>query len=127
MNIELKLQLAQVEQAIEFCTDATEKASLENLKRDLQELLLLTLETLKEETEPSTSAGDDHSTGTDVVHDDDSDNDDANDPFDDEMARFMSEIREAERLTAKSRDNDKLNKLRVCLLFNRGASIDVLK
>lgn len=124
------MQLAQVEQALEFSGDAAEKESLENLKRDLQELLLLTLETLKEETEPHTSAGDDddrQSTGTDVAYDDDDDNDRNDDPLDNEMARFMSEIRETERLNVKSRNNDTLNKIRVRFPFYLNALINLIK
>lgn len=66
-----------------------EKESLQDLKRNLQELLLLTLETLNAHSTPKTENGQ-SSTNT-ANH-----KDDADDPFAKEMALLMAEINESE-------------------------------
>lgn len=72
-NYKIILQLVQVETTIASCTDATQIESLENLKKDLTELLDLTEEQLNELDSGQTS-----------------------DPFEDEMNLFLSEIRNVE-------------------------------
>ena len=81
------LQLLQVYQALQVCTDDTERASLENLKCDLEEILELTRETLNELKGPSNGAGGD---------DGNADEDDEDDPYAQEMAIFLAEINDCE-------------------------------
>lgn len=106
-------QLAQVDQAIEKATDETEQHSLEDLKRHLQEALLLTLQQLKSLTEQETVLQ--HAKPTNGFEE--------NDPFADEMALFMSEIRETEAMNKSpavciiddSRVQERCRQIKVCL------------
>lgn len=88
------LQLTQVSEALKVCTNDTERASLENLKCDLQEILDLTRETLNELK------------GTSNVCDGPSEE---TDPFAREMAILMAEINEFATnaiAASKSTEND---------------------
>lgn len=76
---------------MKVCKNDTEKASLENLQCDLQELLDLTRETLNEQN------------GTTPADDDSRNNDEVDDPYAQEMALFMAEMNEFEA----SANNDK--------------------
>lgn len=83
------LQLAQVAEALKSCTSDAERASLENLRCDLNELLDLTRETLREQTgQPA------------VTNEDEAIEDEGEasiqDPFTKEMELFMSEIKNCE-------------------------------
>lgn len=81
-------QLSQVNQALQVCTNDTERASLENLKCDLEEILNLTRETLNELKGPSNngSGGDEEN----------ADEDDDDDPYAQEMAIFLAEINDCD-------------------------------
>lgn len=81
------LQLSQVNQALQVCTNDIERASLENLKCDLEEILNLTRETLNELKKPSNVGGAD---------DANADEDDDDDPYAQEMAIFLAEINDCE-------------------------------
>ncbi|XP_037035733.1 zinc finger CCCH-type with G patch domain-containing protein [Bradysia coprophila] len=80
---EYQTQLIQVEKTIALCTDPTQRDSLENLRKDLTELLDLTKEQLNE-------LGSGQST----------------DPFEDEMKLFLSEIRSVEQSEDVAEDVD---------------------
>lgn len=82
-------QLAQVDQAIENATDEAEQLSLEDLKRHLQEALLLTLQQHEKLTEQEIVFQNARPTNGFAE----------NDPFADEMALFMSEIRNTEAMS----------------------------
>lgn len=73
-------------QALQVCTNDIERASLENLKCDLEEILNLTRETLNELKKPSNVG----------VDDGNADEDDDDDPYAQEMAIFMAEINDCE-------------------------------
>lgn len=77
------LQLIQVDKTIASCTDATQIDSLQNLKNDLTELLDLTEEQLTELDSGQSN----------------------NDPFEDEMKLFLSEIRNVEGADEVSDDD----------------------
>lgn len=90
----MSLQLLQVNEAIKVCSNDTEKASLENLKCDLQEILDLTRETLNELQGPSNAA---------------EELNDEEDPYAQEMAIFMAQLNECGSSTSNktSMDNSK--------------------
>lgn len=88
------LQLSQVSEALKVCTNDTERASLENLKCDLEEILELTRETLNELKGPSNP-----STTCEPPKNDEED------PYAQEMAIFLAEINNFESSTSKSADN----------------------
>lgn len=74
---------------MQVCSNDTEKASLENLKCDLQEILDLTRETLNELQGPSNEELNDEE-----------------DPYAQEMAIFMAELNECRTSsTSKTADN----------------------
>lgn len=80
-----------MEKTIALCTDPTQLDSLENLKKDLTELLDLTKEQVNE-------LGSDQST----------------DPFEDEMKLFLSEIRSVEQPeTADENFDSKIETIKV--------------
>lgn len=84
------LQLTQVSEALKVCSNDAERASLENLKCDLEEILDLTRETLNELRGPSTIC--------DVPND-------AEDLYAKEMALFLAEINKVnEEIASKSAD-----------------------
>lgn len=93
-----------------MCTNDTEKASLENLKCDLQEILDLTQETLNEMKGTSNSCED--------VNEED--------PYAQEMAIFMAEINKCESSTSKTNDtakehmNGEMEKFKVMKAINEG-------
>lgn len=89
MNIRL-FQLSQVGEALKVCTNDSEKASLENLRCDLQELLDLTRETLNEPK--GTTKADDECRNDNE--------DDVDDPYAQEMALFMAELNKCESSAA---------------------------
>lgn len=94
-------QLSQVNQALQACTSDLERASLENLKCDLEEILNLTRETLNELKKPSNIGGNDA--------DGNADEDDDDDPYAQEMAIFLAEINDCEGgsgSTSKSTDGN---------------------
>lgn len=76
-------------QALQACTSDIERASLENLKCDLEEILNLTRETLNELKKPSNVGG------VDDANADENDDDD-DDPYAQEMAIFLAEINDCE-------------------------------
>lgn len=78
-------------QALQACTSDIERASLENLKCDLEEILNLTRETLNELKKPSNIGG---VGGDDGNADEDDDDDD--DPYAQEMAIFLAAINDCE-------------------------------
>lgn len=82
--------MSQVSEASKVCTSDTEKASLENLKCDLQEILDLTRETLNEMKGTSNTC--------EEINDED-------DPYAQEMAIFMAEINNCETGTSKTTEN----------------------
>lgn len=90
----ISLQLLQVSEAIKVCSNDTEKASLENLKCDLQEILDLTRETLNELQGPSNAP---------------EELNDEEDPYAQEMAIFMAELNECGSSTSNktTMDNSK--------------------
>lgn len=89
----MSLQFLQVNEAIKVCSNDTEKASLENLKCDLQEILDLTRETLNELKGSSNPA---------------EELNDGEDPYAQEMAIFMAELNECGSSTSNKRmDNSK--------------------
>lgn len=71
---------------MQVCTNDIERASLENLKCDLEEILNLTRETLNELKKPSNVG----------VDDGNADEDDDDDPYAQEMAIFLAEINDCE-------------------------------
>lgn len=77
---------------MKVCSNDTEKASLENLKCDLQEILDLTRETLNELQGPSNT--------NEELNDEE-------DPYAQEMAIFMAELNECRSSTSKTTDNSK--------------------
>lgn len=77
-----------MEATIASCTDPTQIDSLDNLKKDLTELLDLTEEQL---------------------HELDNDDGQSTDPFEDEMKLFLSEIRDVEHADDQSDDNYESN------------------
>lgn len=85
-------QMSQVIEALKVCTNDTEKASLENLRCDLQEILDLTRETLHEQEGPSKAGETNHN------------DDDVDDPYAQEMALFMAELEDCD---GPSTSNDK--------------------
>lgn len=87
------LQLSQVSEALKVCSNDTERASLENLKCDLEEILELTRETLNELKGPSTTKNDE------------APKNEEEDPYAQEMAIFLAEINNFEGSTSKSADN----------------------
>lgn len=89
-------QLSQVNQAIQVCTSDTERASLENLKCDLEEILNLTRETLNELKGPSNVGGGSGGVGGGDERNGDEDDDDEDDPYAQEMAIFLAEINDCE-------------------------------
>lgn len=98
----LYFQIAQVNQAISDSCDDAEKESLTGLKRNLQELLLLTLETLNAQSMtlvPAPTVQNDRPSGND-------------DQFADEMALFMSEIHGAEAAETQRQNEENVNRLR---------------
>lgn len=138
------IQLAQVDDAMKNCTNDAEKASLENLKCDLHELLDLTRETLREQIQPKTEDAnedngiDEEDDGNEnYVPDGVNDNEnygksgtdrngqgtsESSDPLANELALFMSEIQAFEsspesRETNKSISSqlEKFEKVRVSL------------
>lgn len=95
--------MSQVSEAIKVCSNDTERASLENLKCDLQEILDLTRETLK---------GPSHT--NEELNDED-------DPYAQEMAIFMAELNECRTDTSKTSEISKnqipkedVEKFKVC-------------
>lgn len=83
--------MSQVSEALKVCTNDTERASLENLKCDLEEILELTRETLIELRGSSN-----------ICENNDNDEED---PYAQEMAIFLAEINNCEGSTSKSVDN----------------------
>lgn len=77
---------------MKVCSNDTERASLENLKCDLQEILDLTRETLNELQGPSNT--------NEELNDEE-------DPYAQEMAIFMAELNECRSSTSKATDNSK--------------------
>lgn len=75
---------------MKICSNDTERASLENLKCDLQEILDLTRETLNELQGPSNT--------NEELNDEE-------DPYAQEMAIFMAELNECRSSTSKATDN----------------------
>lgn len=84
--------MSQVSEAMKVCSNDTERASLENLKCDLQEILDLTRETLNELQGPSNT--------NEELNDEE-------DPYAQEMAIFMAELNECRSSTSKATDNSK--------------------
>lgn len=81
--------MSQVSEAIKVCSNDTERASLENLKCDLEEILDLTRETLNELKGPSNTC--------ETLNDEE-------DPYAQEVAIFLAEINNCEGSTSKSAD-----------------------
>lgn len=84
--------MSQVNEAMKVCSNDTEKASLENLKCDLQEILDLTRETLNDTQGPSNM--------NEELNDEE-------DPYAQEMAIFMAELNECRSSTSKTPENSK--------------------
>lgn len=77
-------KLSQVSEALRVITSETERASLENLRCDLQEILDLTRETLNEMK------------GNTNTEDDAQNDDNEDDPYAQEMALFMAQINDSQ-------------------------------
>lgn len=104
--------MLHVVEALKVCTNDTERASLENLRCDLQEILDLTRETLGEHG--ATSRADEAS------HNDD----DVDDPYAQEMALFMAELDECD---ASSTSNIKQPQSDEVVKFKVSAAIPFTK
>lgn len=85
--------MSQVGETLKVCSNDTEKASLENLKCDLQEILDLTRETLNEMQGTSNA--------TEELND-------VEDVYAQEMAIFLAEINEYATSTSKTAENSKV-------------------
>lgn len=94
-----KFQLSQVNEALRVCTSDTERASLENLKCDLEEILNLTRETLNElngSSNGGSGSGSGGSGGGGGGDDENVDEYDDDDPYAQEMAIFLAEINDCD-------------------------------
>lgn len=93
-------QLAQVDETLKLCKSEAERESLENLKCDLNELLELTRDTLREQTDQSSKRCKRDDASNDGNGDDGGDveneKDDIGDPYKAEMALLMAEINSCE-------------------------------